>query len=156
MHACVCLQKKKVVEEEEYFGLMGVFRCTVMKQISTGPCMPANVVYSRTLPESHNTPQSRGSMNPGKQRGERGEGEMEAETGEHTRRASAWSRLRRFLLSPPLSPPALKIQIHHSTVASQLLWSLSITLTALPTTIKAFAAGLKTQPHHTETTKSNN
>lgn len=61
---CVCVQRrvpKEVVQEEEYFKLMGVFRCSVMKQISTAPCMPASVVYLYTLLESHNTSQSGGS-----------------------------------------------------------------------------------------------
>lgn len=66
-HACVraCVQtrvaeeaKKQEEEEEEYSGQMGVFRSSVMEQISTGPCMPACVVYSHTLLETDNTPQS--------------------------------------------------------------------------------------------------
>lgn len=55
------------------------------------------------------------------------------------------SEAQKLPLPPPPLPPALKILIHHSTVAPWLLWSLSVTLTALPTTMHAFFAVLQTQ-----------
>lgn len=120
MHVCVCVcvykqefkkKEQKCRRKEEYSGLMGVFRCSVMEQISTGPCMPACVVYSHTLLETHDTPQSWGSVNLWKQQGKRKRwmrrqtGKHEVGMPSHKRRASVFWDEQSLFPQPPSHQP---------------------------------------------------
>lgn len=140
--------------------VMADWQIFVIAQISIGPCMPASVVYSHNgTGDTRHTPKPRLStfvltererkMDEGTDRRTCSRHARSQEEGLCLLWCLRWtksaSEAQKLPLPPPPLPPALKILIHHSTVAPWLLWSLSVTLTALPTTMHAFFAVLQTQ-----------
>lgn len=150
---------------------MGVLRCSVMEQNSTGPGMPACAVCSYTPMESYNTPKSWGSVSSLKQWGE--EREMDAETDKRTHswhvrsqeeglcvlwclRWTKSARLRGFLLPPPLSPTSLE-DANPSQYSSLPASLITFSHPDSPShNNKAFFSGFKTQPRHNYKVKGHN